>query len=223
LPIIRLTPLILLFVILTYQTHTVPRDPLLISSSSHRPLGSRQQSSKDTPILLLNVWPSSFPEQRPRCLPTKMHGGRKPQVPRTTDNKGPLGMFAQRSLGIGKVILTKLPVLTIPTLLPNVFQTSGFASDASTAPRADKYEKMFKPLSPAVKRGSDRCSRRGAPGNASLYKTLVNPLAVSLLLPSTSEIGGSDSSLIHGGIFLKTIRCNHRSVHTLLFEEGSIN
>jgi hypothetical protein len=61
-------------------------------------------------------------------------------------------MFAHRPLGIGKVILTELPVLTTPTILPNVFQTSGFASDASTAPRADKYERMFEPLSPAGKR-----------------------------------------------------------------------
>jgi hypothetical protein len=112
-------------------------------------------------------------------------------------------MFAQRSFGTGEVILTEVPVLVAPA-----------SSGSLDASRADKYEKMFGLLSTAVKRELIDVAWGGAPRNASLYETLmrINPLAVSLPLSLVPGLGGSSFSSIHGGIFLKTSRCNHRSV-----------
>ena len=160
--------------------------------------------------------PSYFPP--PKCLVN----GKGIVVISHAHNKKGLGMFAQTSLRTGEVILTEVPTLVIPSDAPSFLQHSGTALNASTV-KVDVYEKMFEMLSDGVRKELMDLAWGGAYGDhrsdVNVYETImhINPLAVSLPHPSASgctSIGGSNvTSSIHRGIFLKTSRCNHRSVH----------
>jgi hypothetical protein len=127
-------------------------------------------------------------------------------------------MFTERTLRPGEVILTEVPILVIPANAPDFLQNSGPSLDVSSV----HYQKMFELLSEGVKEELMDLAWGGVYGgcrsDVDLYETImrINPLAVSLPLSSISDcssVSGSNVSSIHRGIFLKTSRCNHRSVH----------
>jgi len=126
-------------------------------------------------------------------------------------NKKGLGMFAQKPLRTGEVILTESPTLIIPSDVPKF---SGPAEDASTV-QVDTYEELFELLSDGVKRElMDLAWHGGYRTGANMYETImrINPFAVSLPLSSAPGCSATGVSSIHRGIFLKTSRCNHRCV-----------
>lgn len=186
------------------------------------PLGSRfalhsKYSSHPECLALLDtrtasLIPSDFPPPK-----SSVEGTGAFLVSYASNEKGH-GMFAQKPLRTGEVILAEVPTLVIPSNMPNYVQNSGFTLDASII-RADVYEKMFAKLSRGVRKELiDLAWGASYTGHVNVYETImrINPLAVSLPLsptPGCSFVTGSNFSSIHRGIFLKTGRCNHRYVH----------
>jgi len=114
-------------------------------------------------------------------------------------NKG-LGMFAQRKLRTGKLILAEHPVLVTPYVVAPGTSVSGI------------YQQMFDLLSKHLRRELLDLAVSAFQGGEyvdekNVYESIVriNTLAISLPVP---HLGLAD----HRAIFLKLGRCNHRFV-----------